>query len=299
LERNKLTGEIPIEFASMTNLVYASLEFNNLNGTVPSNLEQLQSLSSLSMHNNALTGSMPFQLCPSQNSSVQTLTADCEEVACECCTECCVGGCLGSGGTLLRITPPHSVAPTPTPTALSDPLDFVETTEMPSGLPTIQLSATPSGIPSDLPSTIPSSLPSTIPSDLPSNMPSDLPSNMPSSLPSSACVPKIESARACYVTNAVPFSFENCNAQANDWIGMFAVADIIDLAGQAGGVRLTRQTAVAWSRTCGSQFCMQASAEGTVRFGGDRIDRGNYLAYLVRGNAALATTVVRVDWTCF
>jgi Leucine-rich repeat (LRR) protein len=99
---NALTGTIPSQLGDLTELLKLDLEGNRLTGTVPSQLTALATLTELHLFNNRLNGSLPF--CNNRNNSnsdniidhnmttFDYLTADCNEVACPCCTHCCPAG---------------------------------------------------------------------------------------------------------------------------------------------------------------------------------------------------------------
>ena len=55
---------------------------------------------------------MPFDTC-----ELETLTADCDEINCKCCTKCCFG-CDGTMSKLVPQTSPPTLKPTKAPTNL-------------------------------------------------------------------------------------------------------------------------------------------------------------------------------------
>ena len=59
---NQLTGEIPADLGSLTELEWASLNQNQLTGEIPSELGSLVNLRSLSLGDNHLTGEIPAEL---------------------------------------------------------------------------------------------------------------------------------------------------------------------------------------------------------------------------------------------
>jgi hypothetical protein len=74
LDRNRLTGTIPTELSSLTNLRVLDLGGNQLSGSIPSQLGSLNSLESLHLDNNQLSGSIPIEL--SNLSSLEYLYLD-------------------------------------------------------------------------------------------------------------------------------------------------------------------------------------------------------------------------------
>ena len=62
LQRNQLTGEIPAELGSLTNLTDLRLTFNQLTGEIPAELGSLTNLERLGLYDNRLTGGIPAEL---------------------------------------------------------------------------------------------------------------------------------------------------------------------------------------------------------------------------------------------
>ena len=62
LQNNALSGEIPAELGSLTNLEQLQLDGNQLTGTIPSELARLTSLEILALGGNELTGTIPTWL---------------------------------------------------------------------------------------------------------------------------------------------------------------------------------------------------------------------------------------------
>ena len=59
---NGLTGEIPPELGSLSNLTALSLYHNALSGAIPAELGSLSNLAELDLRNNALSGAIPAEL---------------------------------------------------------------------------------------------------------------------------------------------------------------------------------------------------------------------------------------------
>ena len=62
LKYNELTGPIPPEIGNLTNLVKLELDFNNLSGPLPAELWTLDSLTVLRLQKNQFTGSIPPEI---------------------------------------------------------------------------------------------------------------------------------------------------------------------------------------------------------------------------------------------
>ena len=62
LDTNALSGEIPPELGSLSNLTDLSLYHNALSGAIPAELGSLSNLTALDLRNNALSGAIPAEL---------------------------------------------------------------------------------------------------------------------------------------------------------------------------------------------------------------------------------------------
>ena len=62
LDTNALSGEIPPELGSLSNLTALSLHGNDLSGAIPAELGSLSNLAELDLRNNALSGAIPAEL---------------------------------------------------------------------------------------------------------------------------------------------------------------------------------------------------------------------------------------------
>jgi hypothetical protein len=91
---NILTGPIPTEYGKLERILTLNLYGNGLTGVIPTELGPLESLryGFLGLANNSFTGSVANVFC---NTTMYPdlppvgLSADCEELACPCCTDCC------------------------------------------------------------------------------------------------------------------------------------------------------------------------------------------------------------------
>ena len=62
LDTNALSGEIPAELGSLSNLTALYLDTNALSGEIPAELGSLSNLAELDLRNNALSGAIPAEL---------------------------------------------------------------------------------------------------------------------------------------------------------------------------------------------------------------------------------------------
>ena len=63
LYNNQLTGSIPSEIGKLTNLTHLYLDNNQLTGSIPSEIGNLKNLTRLYLENNQLTGVIPVSIC--------------------------------------------------------------------------------------------------------------------------------------------------------------------------------------------------------------------------------------------
>jgi hypothetical protein len=91
LAANTLSGSIPTQFVSLDVLRWMWLYSNELTGTIPTELGTINTLEVLELHKNVFTGTMPESICTIFDTSDyadKSLTVDCDEVSCDCCTQC-------------------------------------------------------------------------------------------------------------------------------------------------------------------------------------------------------------------
>ena len=92
MTESDLTGPLPTELGQLVNMRRCWLYDNALTGPIPTQLNNWGQLQVLELYGNDLTGDMPMAVCDAVGASeyeFRTLSADCEEVACQnCCTEC-------------------------------------------------------------------------------------------------------------------------------------------------------------------------------------------------------------------
>ena len=82
---NNLVGVVPDDLCLLSGLEKIDVSGNSLNGEIPACLAALPRLSYIAVQDNNLEGSLvPF--CEVDH--VDNLFADCDLVACPCCTDC-------------------------------------------------------------------------------------------------------------------------------------------------------------------------------------------------------------------
>lgn len=97
LEGNMVGGSIPTEFGAIGSLRFVSMRSNFLSGDVPSEIGNLSGLAVFKVEENDLSGNMSLDVCRLRNSTLSQLTADCDEIWCDCCTNCRSDGKLLGG----------------------------------------------------------------------------------------------------------------------------------------------------------------------------------------------------------
>jgi len=89
LVESSLSGNIPPEIGMAQSLEEIWLYSNNLSGPVPDEIGNLLYLHTFEIDSNDITGVMPNDVCDlTVYGWLSTLAADCDEVACPCCTSC-------------------------------------------------------------------------------------------------------------------------------------------------------------------------------------------------------------------
>jgi hypothetical protein len=82
-------GTLPETLATLgTTLQFLRLQNNAFSGTVPTTYGLLINLSAMNLQGNSLVGSIPAEVCALRTTTLQELTADCNEISCSCCTAC-------------------------------------------------------------------------------------------------------------------------------------------------------------------------------------------------------------------
>lgn len=81
---NRLTGSIPHEVGTLTDLTWMRLENNLLRGTVPESLVALKKLEHVSIQSTALSGSIPYEFCDLIATEQLQIGVECQRVDCEC-----------------------------------------------------------------------------------------------------------------------------------------------------------------------------------------------------------------------
>jgi len=93
LEDNMFSGSIIDSFGQLVNLSILKVSINILTGYIPDSLGNLSKFDIFTLNDNYFSGSIPQSICDIKITSLQ---ADCNEIACSCCTTCCkeVSGCV-------------------------------------------------------------------------------------------------------------------------------------------------------------------------------------------------------------
>lgn len=322
LEGNGLVGTIPTEYAQMISLgmstklkridiLYAksdnvccfleqfSLESNFLHGVIPPQFETLEKLSYFAVEQNNLVGAVPLKMCLSNETLANevdwVISADCNEVECECCTHCCYN-CDGDGGNLVEVTDNPTDSPTLSPTMAST----ASPTLSPTLYPTTNMTETPT---TDV-TTGSTSNPTVTPTIAPTMGPTaarlpltKAPTPGPSSMfdvirpaldnvetPSTPCKSDILLNSTCYqrLGEGISVNFENCNPTTTDWIGMFSLT--FSSFYQVGDQSPNLTDAASWVRLCGNEICEGAMDSGNVVLGSGRlrVPRGQYQLFLIQ-----------------
>lgn len=94
LAGNRFTGSIPADYGDLSGLTVLMLDDNDLIGTIPGHLGKLTLLTDLEVDGNKLTGNMPQHICDLRAGNLKILESDCAAesnlVTCpsDCCTDC-------------------------------------------------------------------------------------------------------------------------------------------------------------------------------------------------------------------
>ena len=88
LQGNMLTGTIPNTIGQLTYLQRLEVQGNLLTGRIPSELATLVYLTTFHAFNNRLSAE-ENPLCSSEQ-TFESLSMDCDQVHCPCCTNCCL-----------------------------------------------------------------------------------------------------------------------------------------------------------------------------------------------------------------
>lgn len=82
-------GTLPESIAILgSTLQLLRLQNNAFSGTVPTTYGLLINLGAMNLQGNSFAGSIPAEVCALRTTSLQELTADCNELSCSCCTAC-------------------------------------------------------------------------------------------------------------------------------------------------------------------------------------------------------------------
>ncbi|VEU42100.1 unnamed protein product [Pseudo-nitzschia multistriata] len=81
-------GRLSLGLLNLGNLEKLIVNNNNLVGTVPNSFGRIKTLTDVSLQGNNLSGSVPESVCWLREENLEVLTADCEELICNCCSAC-------------------------------------------------------------------------------------------------------------------------------------------------------------------------------------------------------------------
>jgi hypothetical protein len=87
ISNNTFTGELPDAIGQWSSLFEFSVQNNKFRGQIPESVTNWAVVNAVHLHNNEFSGAVPSELCGLP--SLSTMTADCAEVTCRCCTACC------------------------------------------------------------------------------------------------------------------------------------------------------------------------------------------------------------------
>ena len=251
LSLTNIGGTIPSELGLMSSLEFLALGSTSFNGTIPTELGNLAKLVQLKVEQTSFTGSMPPGVCALAPDLI-VIKADCDEIDCPCCTVCCFDGdtCFDVTGTPIG-SPSVSTTAFPTMTPTLNETDFI------SPPPPIFDTSTPTAAPPIFDTSVPTPPPTIFDTSSPTSAPVVPPTILQTTLPT-FCQADIFTDKECYENGEdIIVSFENCDAQSDDWIGVYAV-------GQADWDVLDEP--IAWVWASGDQFTQVPVWSGSVTF---------------------------------
>ena len=273
LSLTDLEGTIPSEFGLMSSLEILGLGSTFINGTVPTELGDLAELVQITLEHTSLTGSMPPGVCD-RAPEATVIKADCDEIDCPCCTVCCFNGdtCFDVTGTptgspVLVTTASPTMKPTLNATdSISPPPPILDTSSPTAAPPTFDTSS-----PTAAPPIFATSFPTASP-PLDTGTPTVV---APTTSSPTFCQAVVFTDKECYENGEdIVVSFQNCNAQSDDWIGVYA-------DGQADWSVVGDP--IAWFWTSGDQFVQLPLWSGSVTFT-DARGTGSFRVVMVRDN---------------
>jgi hypothetical protein len=153
--------------------------------------------------------------------------------------------------------------------------------------------------PAPQPALYPAPQPTPQPAPHPAPYPAPQPAPHPG--PTEQCENSVNTDAACYVegNDEITIAFDNCNAQAQDWIGIYDADDHPVGLGYP----------LLWVWACGSQTCMEVADSGNIVFGPGHsyetghgawpLDDGHYRAHLIHGSSPTGHNVARASSEAF
>jgi len=251
LGQNKLTGFLPYNILYLNSPTEIYLDYNVLSGSIPWAIGNLNSLEALALSDNKLSGWIPDSLVELGN--LKFLTLGNNNLKGDLPSEICVLGDLEvlSADCVTQSCEcctecAYTDSPTSSPTTM---------------VPTVSSTASPTVYPSSSPIV-----------------------QVPSSSPSE-CVDELSVLDFCFAPLAnIGISLTNCDAQKDDWVGVYRVDDSFD--------KNNLGNPVMWSWGCGTRNCSESVTQKTIPLNdihaeNDKwpLEPGIYIAILARNSA--------------
>jgi len=281
---NNLSGKIPSEFGLLSNLGNFGAGRNHLNGTIPTEIGLMSSIATFSIGSNYLTGPIPQEFSNLQNLVFLNLASNAFTGT--------IPAALGAmtGLTAVNLAGNSFSGDVPPPICNSESISELVADCHLNGCPcctgcadTLTPTLSPTIIATGAPSPSPTGRPSPHPTPLPSPGPTGSPVRPETPAPTD-CEPQlnwVHDDKCIEVGQPLTFSFENCNPQFGDFIGIYDKReDSWNLPGP-----------LLWTWSCGTQNCQGTPVKKTIVFDKDSVDKengewplpkGDYFAYFVR-----------------
>jgi hypothetical protein len=247
---------------------------------------------------------MPTEVCGLRQGSLRVLVTDCE-VVCDCCTDCEVQAPTSRPTTVAEWRPPTLVptsAPVmPTPPPTNEPTIAPPPTDPPTLNPTDPPEEKATDMPTRTPVTKP---PTTDRPTVSATVEETEEETEEETVEDTDCSTWVDTRRSCYAQGEqISASFNNCDPQPEDWIGIYYADANPDDVSQA----------LLWIWSCGGQNCGRAVESASVAFSGQHLggrnsvwpmNPGNYRMHFLKVNdrgsyqASASSDVFEVDTSC-